>query len=99
MNCKAKGTRLERKTIKMLQSAGYICVRSAASLGPFDLVAINHLGIRCIQVKANAWPRPEEREALQLAAQSMPPSVCVECWRWNDGARKPLIKTLDEFNL
>ena len=98
MNAKAKGTRLERKTFKMLQSAGYQCIRSAASLGPFDLIAINHLGIRCIQVKANAWPGPVEREDLQAAALSLPPNARVECWRWNDHAREPVIKLLDEFN-
>lgn len=97
MNCKAKGSRLERKAIKMLQSAGYMCIRSAASLGPFDIIAINPLGLRCIQVKANTWPRPEERESLRNAAASMPPNVFIECWRWDDGARKPLIKTLEDF--
>lgn len=97
MNCKAKGNRLERKTIAHLTAAGYICIRSAASLGPFDIIAINPLGLRCIQVKANSWPRPEERENLRMAARSMPPNAFVECWRWNDGARKPLIKGLDEL--
>ena len=98
MNAKAKGTRLERKTIKRLQSAGYICIRSAASLGPFDIIAINHLGLRCIQVKANSWPRPLEREDLQAAAKNMPLNALIECWRWNDNAREPIIKLLEEFN-
>ena len=98
MNCKAKGARLERKTIKMLQSAGYICIRSAASLGVFDILAINPLGIRAIQVKANTWPRPDERESMRNAAASMPPNALIECWRWNDNAREPVIKLLDEFN-
>ncbi|HRS72336.1 MAG TPA: hypothetical protein P5175_10850 [Anaerohalosphaeraceae bacterium] len=97
MNRKAKGARLERKTIKMLQSAGYQCIRSAASLGVFDVVAMNHLGLRCIQVKANSWPGPIEREGLRAAAKSLPPNALIECWRWNDNARKPLIKHLDEL--
>jgi len=98
INAKAKGARLERKTIKMLQSAGYQCIRSAASLGPFDIVAMNHLGIRCIQIKANDWPRPGEREDLRAAAIGLPPNARIECWRWNDGDRKPIIKLLDELN-
>ena len=98
MNAKAKGTRLERKTIKLLQSAGYQCIRSAASFGSFDIVAMNHLGFRCIQVKANNWPRPLEREDLQAAAKNLPPNAKVECWRWNDHARAPLIRLLEEFN-
>ncbi|HOM77027.1 MAG TPA: hypothetical protein PLE88_10960 [Anaerohalosphaeraceae bacterium] len=98
MNKKAKGARLERKTIKMLQSAGYQCIRSAASLGPFDIIAMNHLGFRCIQIKSNDWPRPDEREGLRAAAKSLPPNALIECWRWNDNAREPIIKLLDEFN-
>jgi hypothetical protein len=97
VNCKAKGTRLERKTFKMLQSAGYQCIRSAASLGAFDIIAMNPLGIRCIQIKANAWPGPLERESLQAAAKSLPTNARIECWRWNDRARAPLIRLLDEF--
>jgi hypothetical protein len=98
MNKKAKGIRLERKTFKMLQAAGYHCIRSAASLGPFDIVAMNHLGVRCIQIKANSWPGPVEREGLRAAAIGLPPNATVECWRWNDHAREPIIKLLHEFN-
>ena len=99
MNCKRKGTRLERKTILMLKAAGYTCIRSAASMGPFDILAINPLGIRCIQVKANDWPRPEEREGLRMAALGLPSNARIECWRWNDGAREPIIKRLEELPL
>ncbi len=98
MNTKAKGNRLEYKTIKLLKSVGYQCVRSAASLGPFDIVATNRLGMRCIQVKANGWPGPVEREGLRAAAKSLPPNALIECWRWNDNAREPLIKLIEEFN-
>ena len=98
MNTKAKGNRLEYKTIKLLKSVGYQCVRSAASLGPFDIIATNRLGIRCIQVKANSWPGPVEREGLRAAVKNLPPNALVECWRWNDNAREPIIKLLEEFN-
>ncbi|MBN1436191.1 MAG: hypothetical protein JW936_03880 [Sedimentisphaerales bacterium] len=97
MNTKAKGNRLEHKAIKLLESVGYQCMRSAASLGPFDILAMNRLGMRCIQVKANAWPRPEERETLEAAGKNLPSNALIECWRWNDRAREPLIKQLDEF--
>ena len=99
MNTKAKGNRLEYKTIKLLKSMGYQCMRSAASLGPFDIIATNRLGIRCIQVKANAWPGPVEREGLRAAAKELPPNALIECWRWNDNAREPIIKHLDEMSL
>lgn len=97
MNAKAKGTRIERKCIQLLELVGYSCVRSAASLGAFDIIATNRLGIRCIQVKANDWPRPAEREDMAQAAMNLPGNASVECWRWNDGAKGPIIKTLDEF--
>lgn len=97
MNNKRKGSRLERKTIAMLRAAGYLCTRSAASLGVFDVIAINPLGLRCIQVKANHWPGPAERESLRNAARCMPTNAFIEVWRWDDGARKPLIKAQEEL--
>ncbi len=99
MNCKRKGTRLEHKTIAMLKAAGYTCTRSAASKGAFDVIAINPLGLRCVQVKANAWPGPVERESLRNAARTMPTNAIIEVWRWDDGARKPLIKSVDELGI
>ena len=98
MDRKRKGTRLERRTIKMLEATGYLCIRAAGSLGPIDLAAFNGFGVRLIQVKANAWPGPVEREGLRAAAKSLPPNALIECWRWNDNAREPIIKLLDEFN-
>ncbi len=99
MKCKRKGNRLEQKTIAKLSAAGYLCIRSAASMGPFDVLALSSGGIRCIQVKANDWPRPEEREGLRMAAMGLPPNAQIECWRWNDNAREPIIKRLDELPL
>ena len=98
MNQKRKGTRLERRTIKLLEATGYLCIRAAGSLGPIDLAAINGSGIRLIQVKANDWPRPDEREGLREAAKGLPPNALIECWRWNDHAREPIIKLINEFN-
>ena len=96
-NPKAKGSRLERKTVKLLEALGYRCIRAAGSLGPFDLVAVNSQGCRFIQVKANTWPGPAERESLREAARALPPGSLVECWRWNDRARYPLVRLLEEF--
>ena len=96
-NPKAKGTRLEHRTIRLLEAVGYSCIRAAGSLGPFDLVAVNRLGSRFIQVKANDWPRPAERETMRLAARNLPPDSLVECWRWDDRSRQPQIRQLSEF--
>lgn len=99
MMCKRKGTRLEHKTIALLKAAGYTCIRSSASRGAFDIIAINPLGLRCVQVKSNCWPGPVERESLRNAAQWLPANALIECWRWNDNARKPIIKTIEEMLL
>jgi Holliday junction resolvase len=40
VNAEAKGSRNERRTIAMLEGAGYVCVKAGASLGVFDVVAI-----------------------------------------------------------
>jgi len=99
VKCKRKGNRLEQKTIAKLSAAGYLCIRSAGSQGPFDVLALSPLGIRCIQVKSNDWPRPEEREGLRMAAMGLPSNARIECWRWNDNAREPIIKRLEELPL
>jgi len=99
VKCKRKGNRLEHKTIAKLSAAGYLCIRSAGSQGPFDVLALSPLGIRCIQVKSNDWPRPEEREGLRMAAMGLPSNARIECWRWNDNAREPIIKRLEELPL
>ncbi len=37
INRSAKGRRNEHKSIKLLESLGYICIRSAVSKGAFDV--------------------------------------------------------------
>ena len=68
----------------MLEATGYLCIRAAGSLGPIDVAAFNMFGIRLIQIKANAWPGPVERESLRQASQWLPANATIECWRWND---------------
>lgn len=54
MNRKRKGTYYERKARKILESQDYYVIRSAGSLGLFDLVAIHKSTgeVRLIQVKS-----------------------------------------------
>ena len=52
INTAAKGRRLEHKTIRVLEAAGYDCTRAAASKGTWDIVAMNEDNLRLIQVKA-----------------------------------------------
>ncbi len=97
IKAKAKGTRREHKTKKLLEACGYTVTRAAGSMGAFDLIAFNRLGTRCIQVKSNVWPGPIERETMRNVGKQLAPNSTVECWRWNDGDCVPRIKYLDEF--
>ena len=65
LNAKRKGTRNEHKSIKVLEAAGYRCMRSAASLGEWDIVAIGSRDVVLCQVKTRDWPGTVEMETLR----------------------------------
>jgi Holliday junction resolvase len=93
MNTKAKGSRAERRAMKILEAAGYICTRAGVSLGLFDVIAIGPTDVRLVQVKAGTkYLSMVERE--QIAALSVPANVSRECWRFPDRCRTPLIERL-----
>jgi Holliday junction resolvase-like predicted endonuclease len=85
MKAKAKGNRNERKAKAILEQAGYVCTKSGASLGVFDVIAENPLGIRHIQVKSNRIPEPVEREAMVNMRKQLPVNSTVEFWVFYDG--------------
>jgi len=92
MNKARKGRNLENRAKKLLEACGYLVIRSAASKGPFDLVAIKERGVvRLIQVKANKGISKEERELLQELAHKYV-TLSVECWTYFKGERTPLIE-------
>lgn len=85
MSAKSRGTNCEHRAIRDLESAGYRCTRSAASLGELDIVAIGPQGVRGIQVKLDSPGRPlypGELEAVreELRALPQPPGVVYELW-------------------
>ena len=65
MNTKAKGNRNEYKSIRLLEAAGYVCTRAAASLGVWDIIGVGSQDIILLQVKSNEWPRSLEMEAIK----------------------------------
>lgn len=89
-NWKRKGTRNEHKTIRLLEAAGYLCTRAAASLGVWDVIGISATDIVLVQVKTNGWPGAIEWE--QMRRFPAPPNArkLVHCWR--DRARQPEVK-------
>lgn len=89
---KAKGTRAEYKTMRMLEAEGYACTRAAASLGAWDVIAIRRDGVKLVQSKVNAWPGSVEMERLSLF--ECPDNCTREIWRWDDRARMPRVRVL-----
>ncbi len=93
MSAKAKGTRNEHRSKRLLENTGYRVTRSSASLGEWDLVAIGPLGVQLVQVKTNRWPGSVEMEAMREFP--VPPSGVIKVvHRWRDYARYPDMKFL-----
>lgn len=88
-SAKRKGTRNEYKCMRQLESEGYACTRSAASLGVWDIIAIRKDSVRLIQVKTNRRPGTVEMEAMR--SFECPPSCSRELWVYKDRQRLPAI--------
>ena len=93
-NPKQKGNRNERKAKKILECAGYACTKSGGSLGAFDIIAENPLGVRHIQVKSNCVPSPVEREDMVAMKANLPANSTIEYWVFYDGQAEPRIEFL-----
>lgn len=92
MNAKRKGTQREHRTIRLLESAGYECTRSGASLGVFDVIAISRNEVLLVQVKSGRWPSPAERETIEEFP--CPPNCRKLIHRWDAYAREPQVMVL-----
>ena len=80
--------------MRILEAAGYVCTRASASLGAFDVIALGPRDNRCVQVKAGtARLSGVEREAIELL--ELPANVSMECWRFPDRCREPLIERIE----
>ena len=92
MNRKAKGTRNEHRSIRLLEAAGYQCTRAAASLGAWDIIGVGSTDVVLVQVKTRDWPGTVEMETLQDFAC---PSSCRKLvHRWRDRQRVPDVREL-----
>jgi Holliday junction resolvase len=86
-----KGREREYRTMRLLESAGYQAFRMAGSHSPVDVIAVDALGVRLVQVKSGrANVTPLEREALKQIVR--PANSTIEVWRWKDRVREPLIE-------
>ena len=92
MNCKAKGTRNEHRSMAVLESAGYSCTRSAASLGAWDIIGISSRDVVLCQVKTARWPGSVEMETLR---EFVAPVSCRKLiHRWRSRQRLPDVKEI-----
>lgn len=89
---KRKGARNEHRSIHLLEAAGYRCIRSAGSLGEWDVVAIGSSDIVLVQVKTGRWPGSLEFEALREART--PPNVRKLVHRWCPRQQRPDVREL-----
>ncbi|MGH9402124.1 MAG: hypothetical protein ACRD2P_08465 [Terriglobia bacterium] len=90
MNRKAKGTRNEHRSIRLLEAAGYACTRAAASLGAFDIIGVGSTDVVLRQVKTRDWPGAEEMETIQ--GFLCPPNCRKLLHRWRDRMRLPDVR-------
>lgn len=91
-NAKAKGSRQERRTMALLEAAGYTCIKSGGSLGEWDVIGIGPRGVVLVQVKSTDWPGTLEMAALR---ESCPyPYVTRLVHRWRNHQRTPDVREL-----
>lgn len=92
MNTNRKGSAAERRTVRLLEAAGYTCVRSSASAGPWDVWGYSAAGWVLVQVKSTRWPGEAEMEALRL--EVTPPGTLKLVHRWRAGRGLPDVRVL-----
>jgi hypothetical protein len=89
-DAKRKGARNERRSIALLEAAGYRCTRAAASLGAWDIIGIGSADIVLVQVKTRDWPGATEMELLR--GFPAPPNARKLIHRWRDRQRMPDVR-------
>jgi Holliday junction resolvase len=87
---KRKGARNERRSMRLLEAAGYRCTRAAASLGAWDVIGIGSADVVLVQVKTRDWPSAAEMELLREFPA--PPNARKLIHRWRDGQRLPDVR-------
>jgi Holliday junction resolvase len=90
LNAKAKGTRNEHRSMRLLQAAGYSVTRAAASLGAWDIIGIGSTDVVLVQVKTRDWPGSAEMEILREF--KTPANTRKLVHRWRHRQRTPDVK-------
>lgn len=72
-----RGRRLEWEVKKLYEEMGYLCVRSAGSHSPFDVVAFGERDVVAIQCKLTTKSTMKEQKKLIALLASLPPCVSL----------------------
>lgn len=89
-----RGADAERRCVVELKSAGYSALRSAASKGPYDVVAISSSEVLLIQLKrTKKFSKVSYKKEIDaMVALPIPPGGVVKkqlwCWVDREGWRK-----------
>ncbi len=89
-----KGKYYERKTRKILEKEGYYTIRSAASKGVWDIVAIREDNVKLIQVKAGTSAR-KKQEIENMRQFKVPIYVSKELWFFYNPRKPPKIDIIE----
>ena len=96
MNTKSKGSRREREVKKILENEGYNCTKAGASLGIFDIIAMNTMHIRLIQVKSNSISKKEIIGIKDFC--NHPANAVKEVWIKKDYKKWKIINVSEEID-
>ena len=91
-NAAAKGRRNEHRSMRLFEEEGYRCIRSAASKGEWDFVAISVSDVALVQVKTGRWPGSDEMAAMR--AFPCPKGWRKEIHRWLPRRRQPEVRRI-----
>jgi Holliday junction resolvase len=92
MNAKAKGSRQEHRSMRLLEASGYACTRSGASLGVCDIIGIGPCDVVLVQCKSRDWPGSVEMESIRNFPA---PPLCKKLiHHWRDRQRSPNVRVV-----
>lgn len=91
-NAKAKGSKNERRSIAILEAAGYQCMKAGGSLGVWDICGIGSQDFVLVQVKSRDYPGTVEMEILKEFR--VPPNCRKLVHRWLDYKKLPDVREL-----
>lgn len=89
-----RGRYAEYKTMEYLRKAGFECLRTAGSHGPFDVVAWDDYNIHFIQVKRDCQPTSKEIKKLKSMLFPKSRNITKEVWVWTTRESEPEVSVI-----